>query len=64
MAQTQGFMTALYERLSRDDELNGKSNNISNQKSCWSSMQKSMVLPIWKFILTSSANIYRHISVR
>ena len=25
MAQTQGFMTALYERLSRDDELNGES---------------------------------------
>ena len=32
MAQTQGFMTALYERLSRDDELNGESNSISNQK--------------------------------
>ena len=31
MAQTQGFMTALYERLSRDDELNGESNSISNQ---------------------------------
>ena len=30
MAQTQGFMTALYERLSRDDELNGESNSISN----------------------------------
>lgn len=25
MAQTQGFMTALYERLNRDDELNGES---------------------------------------
>ena len=25
MAQTQGFMTALYERLSRDDEVNGES---------------------------------------
>lgn len=25
MAQTQGFMTASYERLSRDDELNGES---------------------------------------
>ena len=32
MAQTQGFMTVLYERLSRDDELNGESNSISNQK--------------------------------
>jgi DNA invertase Pin-like site-specific DNA recombinase len=25
-------MTALYERLSRDDELNGESNSITNQK--------------------------------
>ena len=32
MTEKQGFMTALYERLSRDDELNGESNNISNQK--------------------------------
>ena len=27
-----GIHTALYERLSRDDELNGESNSISNQK--------------------------------
>ena len=32
MTEKQGFMTALYERLSRDDELNGESNSISNQK--------------------------------
>ena len=32
MPEKQGFMTALYERLSRDDELNGESNSISNQK--------------------------------
>ena len=25
MTEKQGFMTALYERLSRDDELNGES---------------------------------------
>ena len=25
-------ITALYERLSRDDDLNGESNSISNQK--------------------------------
>ena len=30
MTEKQGFMTALYERLSRDDELNGESNSISN----------------------------------
>ena len=27
--------TALYERLSRDDELQGESNSILNQKSIW-----------------------------
>lgn len=32
MTEKQGFMTALYERLSRDDELNGESNSISNQE--------------------------------
>ena len=32
MTEKQGFMTALYECLSRDDELNGESNSISNQK--------------------------------
>ena len=28
----RGNITALYERLSRDDELQGESNSISNQK--------------------------------
>ena len=32
MTEKQGFLTALYERLSRDDELNGESNSISNQE--------------------------------
>ena len=34
MAKTKGFerITALYERLSRDDEQQGESNSISNQK--------------------------------
>ena len=27
-------ITALYERLSRDDDLNGESNSITNQKHC------------------------------
>lgn len=31
----QGKITALYERLSRDDELQGESNSILNQKSIW-----------------------------
>ena len=30
--QTEGKITALYERLSRDDELTGDSNSIINQK--------------------------------
>ena len=30
--QVQAKITALYERLSRDDELQGESNSISNQK--------------------------------
>ena len=30
--QTEGKITALYERLSRDDELSGDSNSIVNQK--------------------------------
>ena len=30
--QQKRNMTALYERLSRDDELQGESNSISNQK--------------------------------
>ena len=31
VGQTQEKITALYERLSRDDELAGESNSISNQ---------------------------------
>ena len=30
--QTEGKITALYERLSRDDDLTGDSNSILNQK--------------------------------
>ena len=30
--QTEGKITALYERLSRDDELAGDSNSIFNQE--------------------------------
>ena len=34
MTEKQGFMTALYERLSRDDELNGESNSKIGRASC------------------------------
>ena len=30
MTEKQGFMTALYERLSRDDELNGESLQVGS----------------------------------
>ena len=32
MVKTEGRYTALYERLSRDDEIQGTSNSILNQK--------------------------------
>lgn len=51
MTEKQGFMTALYERLSRDDELNGESNSISNQKKLLEHMQKNMDLPILFILL-------------
>ena len=51
MTEKQGFMTALYERLSRDDELNGESNSISNRRNCWNNMQKNMDLPILFILL-------------
>ena len=38
--QTEGKITALYERLSRDDELAGDSNSIINQKSYLESYAK------------------------
>ena len=46
MTEKQGFMTALYERLSRDDELNGESNSISNQKLPRSRTEPEDVLPL------------------
>ena len=44
MTEKQGFMTALYERLSRDDELNGESNSISNQKKLLEQYAKEAML--------------------
>ena len=37
-------ITALYERLSRDDELNGDSNSIVNQKKMLEKYAKEQVL--------------------
>lgn len=39
-------ITALYERLSRDDDLQGESNSISNQRSCWRTTPPSMTFRI------------------
>ena len=39
-----GKITALYERLSRDDELTGDSNSIINQKKLLEDMQNRMAL--------------------
>ena len=39
-------ITALYERLSRDDELQGESNSIINQKQLLESYAKETVLQI------------------
>lgn len=36
--------TALYERLSRDDEMQGESNSITNQNSYLRAMPKETVL--------------------
>ena len=41
----KGNITALYERLSRDDELQGESNSISNQKKMLMDFAKAHDLP-------------------
>ena len=41
-----GKITALYERLSRDDDLTGDSNSIINQKKMLETMRKPTVLRI------------------
>ncbi len=46
----QTKITALYERLSRDDELAGESNSIVNQKKCLKNMQRNRDFPIWCII--------------
>ena len=40
-------ITALYERLSRDDEMQGESNSITNRRSIWKIMQCNMALVIF-----------------
>jgi len=45
-------ITALYERLSRDDDLNGESNSITNQKNTWKIMLAEMGSRIFAILLT------------
>ena len=56
MTEKQGFMTALYERLSRDDELNGESNSISNQKKLLEQYAKEHGFKQCIFIATRAKN--------
>ena len=51
MTEKQGFMTALYERLSRDDELNENPTVFRTRRNCWNNMQKNMDLPILFILL-------------
>ena len=44
--QTEEKITALYERLSRDDDLTGDSNSILNQNGISKAMQHSGATPI------------------
>ena len=45
-------ITALYERLSRDDDLNGESNSITIRKNTSKIMPVGMVLRISAILLT------------
>ena len=47
--QTQPLITALYPRLSRDDELQGESNSISNQKSILEAYARDRGFPNLRF---------------
>ena len=40
-------LTALYCRLSRDDELSGESNSITNQKSILSKYEDLLLWKLW-----------------
>lgn len=50
-------LTALYCRLSRDDELQGDSNSIVNQKKSWKSMPVSMDTAISNSMLMMASQV-------
>ena len=45
-------ITALYERLSRDDDMDGESNSISNQKDSWKTTLPSIIFLISSILRT------------
>lgn len=51
--QTEGKITALYERLSRDDELAGDSNSIINQRNIWKATLSNRATLILSIIPTT-----------
>ena len=52
-------ITALYERLSRDDDLNGESNSITNQKKYLEDYAHKRVL---YFTLLTIGKLYEHLA--
>ena len=54
-------VTALYERLSRDDELAGESNSITNQNNTWKITPSKMALQI--FVISQMTDIQVLISI-
>ncbi len=68
---TQQLITALYPRLSHEDELQGESNSISNQRGFWKPMPNRMdflicagtpttVIPVRTFKDRISSHACRH----
>lgn len=56
-AMSSEELTALYCRLSRDDELQGDSNSIVNQKKSWKSMPVSMDITISNSMLMTASQV-------
>lgn len=50
---TEGDETALYTRLSRDDELTGESNSIKNQRELLLQYAKAKAMQTFRFMWTT-----------
>ena len=62
-AQEEGI-TALYERLSQEDKLDGESNSIANQKKIWNATVKIMGIPLSVTMTRMTATLERTSTVR